>query len=68
MQRIKNFFWRMFRNFLIIITLIGALIAVADFRLFMQLLGPILQATIAFGIIFCVGFAMIKKRLPFMKP
>ncbi len=67
MKAVKNFFKTMFLNFLIFIVVIGALVAVADFRLFMQLVGPLLQAMIAFGLVFCVAFVAIKKRLPFFK-
>jgi len=67
MKALKAFFKTMFWNFLIFIVLIGALVAIADFRLFMQLVGPLLQAVIAFGLIFCVAFVAIKKRLPFFK-
>ncbi len=67
MKALKAFFIKMFWNFLIILAVILAAIYVLDFPLFVRIVGNTLEGAIAFGIIGCVIFVAIKKRLPFTK-
>jgi len=67
MKALKAFFKTMFLNFLIIAAVVMAAIYVLNFPLFVRIVGNTLEGAIAFGIIGCVIFVAIKKRLPFTK-